>query len=146
MKSAAKAQEKELTGDIGRQALIDDLDAVFSRAIRLSHADEFGIVECYTCGERHHWKQMDCGHFIPRDNMSTRYSELTCAPQCIKCNQYKDGNEAAFAAHLEADRQGVVEMLRELGRQRMDYSRDELKVMFGDYSKKVKVLLKNIYQ
>lgn len=144
MKSAAKAHAKAITGDKGFSALVDDLDAVYSRVIRLKEADENGIVQCYTCPDSYHWKYMDCGHFIPRDNMSTRFNEMNTKPQCKKCNQMKDGNEIEFAAHLERDRKGLVEMLQEMGRERQDYSRDELKQMFADYSRREKFLLKKV--
>ena len=105
-------------------------------------------MECYTCGKVDIWKYMDCGHFVPRDNMSTRFSESNCRPQCKTCNQAKDGNEKAFAEHLDSDRPGLSEMLREQGREVHDYSRDELKGMFANYSRQAKKLmkLKNIYQ
>lgn len=67
------------------------LDAVFSEYIRLSHADEYGIVKCVTCGKYDHWKRMDCGHFIPRTHLATRFNEVNCAPQCPECNQWKGG-------------------------------------------------------
>ena len=135
-----------LNGDKGLQGLIDDLDAVFSKVIRLKSADDNGYVACYTCGKVDSWKYMDCGHFIPRDNMSTRYSEANCKPQCKTCNQAKDGNEKAFAEHLEADRCGLSEMLREEGREIQDYSRDELKGMFNNYNRRLKHLLSKIHQ
>jgi len=142
MKAAAKARNKTMSGEKGLQNLIDDLDAVFSKVVRLKAADDNGYVECYTCGKVDSWKCMDCGHFVPRDNMSTRYCEANCKPQCKICNQANDGNGMAFAEHLDSDRPGLSEMLREQGREVQDYSRDELKGMFANYSRMAKQLMK----
>lgn len=144
-KSAAKFQAK-LTGQEDKQTVIDDLDAIFSQVVRLSHADEHGMVECYTCGAKKHWKLMQCGHFIPRIHMFTRFSEDNCKPQCPTCNLLKDGNLVAFAQYLERDRQGAVEMLEEQARNVYSYDIDELKAMIGNYATRKKQLLKNIFQ
>jgi hypothetical protein len=78
--------------------------------------------------------------------MYTRFSEDNCRQQCDRCNRHKDGNLKAFAAHLESDKPGSVEILQEQGRIIQHWTRDELKAMIGDYTRKVKLLLKNIYQ
>jgi hypothetical protein len=89
---------------------------------------------------------MQCGHFIPRAHMFTRFSEDNTRPQCKNCNEHKDGNLIAFAEHLERDRKGSVETLQANARIICHYSIDELKSMIGAYSKKKKELLKGIYQ
>jgi predicted SnoaL-like aldol condensation-catalyzing enzyme len=144
-KSAAKFEAKR-TGQEGKQTVIDDLDAIFSQVVRLSYADEHGMVECYTCGAVKHWKHMQCGHFIPRIHMFTRFSEDNTKPQCPTCNILKDGNLVAFAQHLERDRPGAVEMLEEQANNVYHYDIDELKAMIGNCAAKKKQLLKNIYQ
>jgi hypothetical protein len=145
MNSAAKFQAK-MEGGKDKGIVIDDLDAIFSQVVRLSHADEHGTVECYTCGVKKDWKQMQCGHFIPRIHMLTRFSEENCKPQCPTCNMMKDGNLIAFAEHLERERPGAVEMLEEQARNIYSYEIDELKAMIGNYAAKKKLLLRNIYQ
>lgn len=144
--SVAKAQERELAGDVDLQTLVDDLDIIFSRYIRLKDANEHGIVGCYTCDGKGHWKNMENGHFIPRAHMYLRFSEENCKPQCPHCNGAKRGNLVAYAAHLENDRPGSVEILQEQARIIQHWSREELKAMIGDYTRKVKLLLRNIYQ
>jgi hypothetical protein len=146
IKSAVKAQAKVLNDNPDLSTVIDDLDIIFSQVVRLSYADEYGNVECYTCGTVKHWKQMQCGHFIPRAHMFTRFSEDNTRPQCKNCNEHKDGNLIAFAEHLERDRKGSVETLQANARIICHYSIDELKSMIGAYSKKKKELLKGIYQ
>lgn len=126
--------------------LTDDLDIIFSQLIRLKDAYADGMVKCYTCDEVKHWKYMQCGHFVKRGNMTTRYSEKNTRPQCKNCNEHKDGNEKVFAEQLEAEEPGIVEILREQGREVEDFSRDELKRKIADTTRKVKLLLKGIYQ
>lgn len=142
-KSAAKLQTK-LTGNSDKKTVIEDADAMFSQVVRLSHADDHGNVKCYTCGKVHRWKQMQCGHFIPRIHMLTRFSEDNCKPQCPTCNMLKDGNLIAFAQHLESDRPGAVEMLEEQANNVYTYDIDELKSMIGNWADRKKELLKGI--
>lgn len=146
MKSALKTQEKELACDVDLQTLVGDLDIIFSRYIRLKDADEHGKVECYTCGKVDNYKVMQCGHFIPRAHMYTRVSEENCKPQCKACNEGNDGNLKSFAEHLESDRPGSVEILQEQARIVQHWTREELKAMIGDYSRRVKILLNGVYQ
>jgi hypothetical protein len=78
--------------------------------------------------------------------MYTRFSEDNTRPQCDRCNRVKRGNLAVYAANLEEEKPGSVEILQEQGRIVQHWTREELKAMIGDYSRKVKLLLKNIYQ
>ncbi len=142
-KRMAEFEDKEESESL--QNLVEDLDAIFSIYIRTKYADKNGIVECYTCGNKNHYKEVDCGHFIPRANMATRFEVSNCKPQCKTCNQYKDGNIEAYEKHLEQDRKGTVEYLRELGRTTYKYSIDELKGMIAEYRHKVQIL-KNKFQ
>lgn len=144
MKSAQKHQEKELEQDEDLQTLVADLDIIFSRYIRLKDADSRGYVSCYTCGNIGHWKDYDCGHFIPRGNMYTRFSESNCRPQCRSCNQAKDGNLTEFARHLENDNPGSVEILLEQAHIVYKHTRDELKGMITAYTVKLKNVQKGI--
>lgn len=140
-KSAAKQQEKEVIKEESLSTLINDLDVVFSRYIRIKNSDLYGNVKCISCNSEGHWRDFDCGHFIPRGNMYTRFLEQNCAPQCIKCNRVKNGNLAVYAKAIELINPGCVELLMEQGRIVYNYSRDELKSMIADYTKKVKKLL-----
>lgn len=79
------------------------LDIVFSIYIRLRDADKNGYVKCYCCGKILHWKESQNMHFIPRQHMSTRFSEVNCHAGCVKCNYYNNGNIEAYALHLKKD-------------------------------------------
>jgi hypothetical protein len=75
-------------------------DKWFSMFIRLRDADENGIAKCCTCGKYDIVKQMDCGHFIKRQHMATRFSEVNCATQCKKCNAFEQGRNEDFERYL----------------------------------------------
>lgn len=77
-----------------------ELDAIFSKYIRLKYADESGMVACYTCSTVKHWKEMQNGHWIPRNNLATRFEERNCRPQCVGCNMFNRGRPDEFAVRL----------------------------------------------
>lgn len=88
-----------------------ELDAVFSRWVRLSHADASGWVVCYTCNTRYHWKKIQNGHFIRRQYLATRFDPRNCRPQCVGCNIYGDGKMVEFSAKLEKETPGITLVL-----------------------------------
>ncbi len=120
------------------QSLRDDLDYVYSQWVRISASGSDGMCECYTCGKIYRYQNMDCGHFIPRDNNGTRFLPENTKPQCKTCNQYKDGNEEAFAIHLELD--GIsVAWLRQVGREVSRPTISELKELLILYRNKLRI-------
>lgn len=72
------------------------LDAVFSRFIR---ARDDG--QCYTCNKKDEWKRMQNGHFVPRQYLSVRYSEVNCHCQCYACNMLYNGQPSRYAQKLK---------------------------------------------
>jgi len=66
--------------------LVQDLDIVFSQYIRNKYADKEGNVECYTYGKKHTISDIQCGHFMGRSNLGTRWMDENCRPQCMECN------------------------------------------------------------
>jgi hypothetical protein len=66
-------------------------DALFSQYIRRYWADDNGIAECATCGNWLHYKDLDCGHYLTRAILATRYDVTNAAPQCRPCNRLHDG-------------------------------------------------------
>ncbi len=113
-----------------------DLDYVYSQWVRISASNESGICECYTCGKKDRYQNMDCGHFVPRDNNGTRFLPENTKPQCKTCNQYKDGNEEAFANHLERDCISPA-WLKQLGREIKKPTISELKELLIVYRNKL---------
>lgn len=88
------------------------LDKLFSQFIRMRDADEYGMVKCYTCPKTDHWKKMQCGHFVPRQYLATRFDEMNCHSQCYACNMLYNGQPSAYARLLEREYgKGTVELL-----------------------------------
>src|ERR1035441_6586744 len=85
---------------IGISGYKKKLDKVFSEYIRRRNADKNGMTNCYTCGVMKHWKELQCGHFAPRQYTSLRYDERNCQTQCYACNMLYNGQPSAFAEHL----------------------------------------------
>ncbi|PXV61195.1 NinG protein [Dysgonomonas alginatilytica] len=78
---------------------VKEADNILSRFIRLFYSKD-GYVSCFTCGKAYRISEMQNGHFIPRGNMTLRFSIMNCFPQCKECNEYKDGNEAKYREAL----------------------------------------------
>ena len=79
---------------------VKKLDGVFSQYIRQKYSDHFGLVPCYTCHIKKHYKDMQNGHYISRGHMATRWSEENCRVQCVGCNVFKNGNYVEYSARL----------------------------------------------
>lgn len=89
-------------------------DAAFSIYIRRRDCPD-GVGHCISCGTPITFSTCDCGHYIPRANMATRYYERNCAAQCYTCNRYKDGNLAGFTIGLvERYGDGIISELNAL--------------------------------
>lgn len=86
------------------------LDKIFSIFIRTKYAKN-GYVQCYTCGVTKPISEMQCGHFISRSYLATRYDEDNCRPQCVGCNVFGNGKPVEFARRLEEEKPGIVARL-----------------------------------
>lgn len=93
MKKRIKSKVK--VKDFGK--LKKKLDKIFSEWIRKRNG-EYSL--CYTCGKRLHWKELQAGHYIPRNNMATRWDERNVQTQCVGCNVFGKGKPDEFAIHL----------------------------------------------
>lgn len=113
-------------------------DKWFSQYIRLKYADENGIVRCYTCDTPHHWKELDCGHYVKRQHQETRFNENNCRPQCRKCNWFMQGNDVEFRKRLieEIGEQKVL-LLESARRNTKKYTKFELDLLAKEYQKKI---------
>jgi hypothetical protein len=83
-------------------------DEAFSLFIRTRDSQDYQgkAFKCISCQRHLPIEQADCGHFINRQHMSLRYSELNCHAQCRKCNRFMEGN-------LQDYRKGLVEKIGE---------------------------------
>lgn len=89
-------------GKSERSKKIAKLDAIFSRFIRLRDSKEYNhkAFRCISCGELKPYEQSDCGHYISRRFMATRYSEINCNAQCRFCNRFSEGNFSGYREGL----------------------------------------------
>lgn len=122
--------------------IIHKLDRAFSKYIRLKYADKDGIVQCFTCYYKAHWSLLQCGHFMSRKNMFLRWDERGSRPQCNDCNCIKHGNIGVYRINLNAENDGLADILEEESRIVHKWSKPELHAMLNDYSKRIKLLKK----
>lgn len=93
-------------------ALKKRLDAAFSLYIRLQGAEN-GTNSCYTCGARMPWRELQCGHYIGRAALNTRWDTRHCRPQCVYCNVSCGGCKEVFRHKLLADGIDVADLERQ---------------------------------
>lgn len=74
---------------------------MFSKMVRISHADSNGYCKCFTCPHYAPWKSFDCGHGIPRQHKATKYLLMNNKPQCGDCNGFNEGMQAEFAKQVD---------------------------------------------
>ncbi len=79
-----------------------ELDKWFSLYIRLRNSTETGLCQCFTCGKVAHYKKLQCGHFQSRRHTATRWHDINCQVQCVKCNMFGQGEQFKFALNLDA--------------------------------------------
>jgi len=119
----------------------DKLDKVFSKFIRLRDCMPNGYFRCISCGKIKPISQADCGHYINRQHMATRFDEMNCNAQCRKCNRFDEGN-------IQGYRHGLIQkygeqrvLLLELKKSDIrQYSEFELSALINHYSKLVEKL------
>lgn len=124
-----------------RQKTINKLDIEFSQCVRLMHSDQDGIASCITCGDKHHWTDLDCGHFVKRGNKSTRWDLKNCGPQCRLCNSTHDGKEDEHAEYIDNKYGiGTADLLRKTGKEVEKFTEHELEGMYQELRAEVKAV------
>lgn len=123
-----------------RSKLVKKLDVIFSQYIRLRNADKHGMVKCFTCGKRGHWKNdgMQAGHFMSRRHYSTRWDEDNVQVQCLSCNIYQQGLQYVYSKKLGEQTSNRLYLQSQ---QTVKYTNADIEAMIADYSDKVKRLV-----
>lgn len=124
--------------------LKEKLDRVFSQYIRLR--DMIGntrTFQCISCGKIKPINQADCGHYINRKHMSTRFSEVNCNAQCKSCNRFDEGNIMGYRRGLVAKygKERVI-LLEAMKYDIKKYTEFEYDVLIKHYQEEVKRILK----
>lgn len=80
-------------------SLIKELDGHFSRFIRKRDTVD-GKVICFLTGEKMDFIDAQCGHFIDRDQMPTRYDERNCHAVSEETNCYDPDHKEKYRAKM----------------------------------------------
>lgn len=140
MKNATKkAKRKSVDDDFDRQSLVNDLDFVFSRYIRIKEANSNGIVTCYTCDKEDLWKNMHCGHFVKRAETLLRWDTRNAKCQCPKCNVEKYGNLDIYEERMNNEYPGLPEQLRDESREVNKFTREDMKELLIELRYRLKI-------
>lgn len=111
------------------------------KLVRLRSANKDGFCQCVSCGKRVHWKAMNGGHFIAGRNSGVVLDERNVHAQCVHCNKWLSGNQAAYLEYmLNRYGQKVVDELRRLNYEGRDWTLDELVELRESYLDEIKEL------
>jgi hypothetical protein len=112
MKRSALKRTKGLhsVGSGDHQKAVHALDRALSKLVR-SHFRN----QCATCIHPH--AEYDCGHFVKRERMATRFHPFNVFPQGTKENRFEGGKEWEFGRAIDAMHgSGAAQFLKELSR------------------------------
>lgn len=115
-----------------RSKLIKKIDKEFSRFIRMRACSRYGYGDCFTCGTRHHWKEVDAGHFMSRAKMATRWDVRNVQFQCKRCNGFRSGEQYKFAQELGNE---IADELVFLSNQTRKFAIGELRELHEHFKK-----------
>ena len=113
-----------------------------SEYIRRKNSDDNGITKCVTCGIAKHWKEMDCGHFVPKNKGNAVYfveENLGC--QCTYCNRFLHGNLIEYTRYI-IDMYGIekVDELRALANTTLKFTALDHEEAIEELKKKLEEL------
>lgn len=122
------ARRKPKNAPLSVSKLKKKLDIVFGHYIRWrdNHV-------CYTCGMVLDPKKSQCGHFVPRQYLATRYDERNNHCQCYACNVLYNGQPTAYACHL------MVEYGRDIIEELESHRKDAVKRKPDWYLEQIKI-------
>lgn len=119
------------------------LDRVFSQYIRLRDMLPGNVFQCISCGRIKPISQADCGHYINRQHMATRFSEVNCNAQCRSCNRFDEGNMSGYRAGLvRKNGETKVVLLESMKNDVRKYSEFEYEALIKFYQGEIKKILK----
>lgn len=120
------------------RSLKNKLDAVFSQFIRRRYMTSQGDAVCVTCHKVAPWKSLQCGHFVSRVHLATRWDDRNAAVQCGACNVLRRGNYAEYTAYmLRKYGPGIIDELLAKKRQLVKYTTSDLQEMIETYKGKL---------
>ena len=121
--------------------LVKVLDREVSLFVRLSAANSSGLVRCVTCGSIHFWKQITLGHYISRSHHSVRWYLMNVAPQCVRCNSFRGGEQHKMRAFLVSKHgEEAIKRIEAWAEMTKTETADTLRVKIIDFRERVKYL------
>ena len=124
--------------------LVRKLDEAFSLYIRLRDSRMYGYkaFKCISCGQIKPFNMMDCGHFIGRTHMATRFDELNCHGECSGCNRFSADHMIYYQRNLEQKiGKEKLEQLIARGHQTKKWTAWELSILIEHYKQENKRML-----
>lgn len=115
-------------------------DEAFSLYIRTRDAQPYEgrFFRCISCGRILPIEKADCGHYVNRQHMATRFSENNCHAQCRSCNRFDEGNMQGYRASLvEKFGEQKVELLEAMKRTTNKLTETELLLIAQHYRKEI---------
>lgn len=106
LSSKHKNKSSVLVSKSPKLRAMERADMWFSRYIRLKYSHEYSghtFCKCYTCGNLHDIKLIDCGHYVNREHKTVRFNENNSRPQCTYCNRYRSGRHLEFGVKLASE-------------------------------------------
>ena len=131
-----KVKVKRVSSHSSLKTKADKAVREYCRALYLQDG---GYYICFTCGAIKTLEHITIGHFRKRGNMALRYNLDNIRMQCVKCNNFLQGNDIIFERNLR----------KELGNQKVDLlmvtnshkiTNWELEMIITDFENKLKEL------
>lgn len=118
--------------------LKNKLDILFSKYIRLRDANGTEYATCVSCGKIGLWQEMDCGHFVSRRHLATRWDEFNAHAQCRHCNRFRPDQYIDYTRWM-LDKYGmaIVDELTNKKHEPYKVTRMDLQQMIDDYATKL---------
>jgi len=114
-------------------------DKWFSIFIRLRDSDWQGYAKCITTGKLAHWKEMDCGHFVTRQHLVTRWEEMNCNSQSKIANGPLGGMQYEHGQAIDRKYgKGTADRLVALGRTTRKFTIGDILEIADKYQAKAK--------
>lgn len=113
-------------------------DQLFSLFVRKKHS-RGGQARCVSCGKVLPIKELDAGHYVSRNHLSTRYDERNVHPQCQKCNRFDGGAMAGYTLYmLDTYGRETIEELHRLSKEVWRWKESDYRDLCKELNQKLK--------
>ena len=111
-------------------------DTAFSIFIRTQDVARDGTTECITCRVRKPWREQQCGHFVSRVYLATRYRTDNAHQQCGACNVLRRGNMVSYSAYMiTAYGVEIIDSLLSIRSKTVKFSRSDYEEMIERFNR-----------